>query len=95
MNWQTGLVVGGLLSAVALTVIRSEPRIRRWIILIFPLPTAVLLYRWVKYEEAWLELGVGVGMAIIGVFIWWMLIGRRLPPPTGSTTRVWTKDDPF
>ncbi|HLC05708.1 MAG TPA: hypothetical protein VJK02_21935 [Anaerolineales bacterium] len=95
MNWQTGFILGGLLFIVALTVLRSEPRTRRWIILILPLPTAVLLYRWVRYERAWLELGVGAGMAAIAVFSWWRLIGRRLPPPTGSQTRVWTKDDPF
>ncbi len=95
MNWETAIVLGGLLFVVALVSIRSEPRTRRWLFLILPLPTAVLVYRWVRYEHAWIELGFGVGVAAIAVLIWWVVIGRRLPPPTGSTTRVWTKDDPF
>jgi hypothetical protein len=95
MNWETGLVLGVLLFVIALAVIRSEPRTRRWIVLILPLPTAVLVYRWVRYEGAWKELGVGAGIAAAAVLVWWALVGRRLPPPTGSTTRVWTKDDPF
>jgi hypothetical protein len=95
MNWETAIVLGGLLFVVALVSVRSEPRTRRWLILILPLPTAVLVYRWVRYEKVWVELGFGVAVAGIAVFVWWVLIGRRLPPPTGSCTRVWTKDDPF
>jgi hypothetical protein len=95
MNWETGIVLAGLLFIVALVVIRSEPRMRGWLFLLLPVPTAVLVYRWVKYENTWTELGFGVGVAAVGVFTWWMAVGRRLPPPTGSTTRVWTKDDPF
>jgi hypothetical protein len=95
MNWETGIVLGALLLIVTLVMIRSERRTRGWIILILPLPTAILVYRWVRYEHAWLELAFAAGVAIGGVLLWWALLGRKLPPPTGSSTRVWTKEDPF
>lgn len=95
MNWETGLVLGALFFILALSIIRSEPRARRWIILILPLPTAVLVYRWVRYEQAWPELALGAAVAVVALVIWWVVVGRRLPAPSRSTTRVWTKDDPF
>jgi hypothetical protein len=95
MNWETGLVLGGILFVLGIVILRSEPRTRRWIFLILPLPTAVLVYRWVRYEGAWSELAVGIATGFIALLAWWILVGRRLPPPTGSSIRVWTKDDPF
>jgi hypothetical protein len=95
MNWETGLVLGVILFVVALVILRSEPRTRRWIILILPVPTVILVYRWAKYEGTWSELAVGVAISAVALLVWWIVVGRRLPPPTGSTTRVWTKDDPF
>lgn len=95
MNWQTGLVLGVVLFIVALSILRSEPRTRRWIILVLPLPTAILVYRWARYEKAWGELAIGAAVAVFAVLVWWVLVGRRLPPPARSSTRVWTKDDPF
>jgi len=95
MNWETSLILAALTFVVALAVVRSEPRTRRWILIVLPLPMAVLVYRWVRYKAAWLELGVAFALAALAYSLWWFLLGRRLPPPHGSTTRVWTKEDPF
>ena len=95
MNWETSLILAALMFVVALAVVRTEPRTRRWILLVLPLPTAILVYRWVRYKATWLELGVAFAAGALGYIVWWFLLGRRLPPPRGSTTRVWTKEDPF
>jgi hypothetical protein len=95
MNWQSALVVAAIFITLVLAVLRSEPRIRIWIFLLLILPGGVLTIRWAIYRPAWLELMVGMGIGLIIIALWWILVGRKLPPPTGSQVRVWTEDDPF
>lgn len=92
MNWQSVLLVGGILTALAIATLRSERRVRRWLIWIVPVPTLVLLYRWAAYRGAWAELLAAAGVGLAALLAWWLAVGRRLPPPRGSTIRVITKD---
>jgi hypothetical protein len=95
MNWQSALVVAAIFITLILAVLRSEPRIRIWIFLLLILPGGVLSIRWAAFRDAWLEFAVGSGIGLLFVVLWWRIIGRKLPPPTGSQVRVWTEDDPF
>ncbi len=90
----TILALGALFFVLALVALRSERRRRRWIILLVPIPLIVLVARWAIYRHAWLETGLAAGLALIALALWWIVAGRRLPPPE-DTIRVWTKDDPF
>jgi hypothetical protein len=39
------------------------------------------------------ELAAALGLAVLALGLWWILLGRRLPPPAEPAIRVWTKDD--
>jgi hypothetical protein len=90
----TILGLGTLLFTLAFVAVRSERRRRRWIILLLPIPTMILVVRWAIYRQAWLETGLASVLAAAAFTLWWLAIGRRLPPPE-DTIRVWTQDDPF
>ena len=90
----TVLGLAALLFILALVAVRSERHRRRWIVLLVPIPLVVLVVRWAIYRQAWLETGLASALAVIAFALWWIAVGRRLPPPE-DTIRVWTKDDPF
>lgn len=94
VDWPTTVLLTVVMFLLGLVTLRSERRVRRWIILLLPVPTVYLIVRWAAYRGAWAEAGLSslLGLTLLG--LWWRLRGRRLPP-SASTTRVWTKDDPF
>ncbi|OGO09506.1 MAG: hypothetical protein A2Z66_09405 [Chloroflexi bacterium RBG_13_66_10] len=93
MNWQSAIVVAAIFVALGLLLLRVEPRVRRRIAVLVPIPLAILIYRWAAYRRAWWELVAGLGLAAAALGLWWALIGRRLPPPTEPAIHVWSKDD--
>jgi hypothetical protein len=93
MEWQSVFVVAAVLLALGLLMLRVEPRLRRRIALLVPIPLAILLLRWAAYRGAWPELLAGLGAAAAALGLWWIAFGRRLPPPAGPSIRVWSKDD--
>lgn len=95
MSWQISILLGVLMIVACIAVLRTPRRVRRWIILILPLPLVVLIYRWAAYRHAWIELIAALGIGIAGLGLWWAFLGRRLPAPSDESIRVWTKDDPF
>lgn len=95
MHWQTSILLGVLVFVACLAVLRTPRRVRRWIILILPVPLVVLIYRWAAYRHTWIDLAAALGIGLAALGLWWALLGRRLPAPTDETIRVWTKDDPF
>ncbi len=95
MSWQTSILLGALVFVACIAVLRTPRRVRRWIILILPLPLVVLIYRWAAYRRAWFDLAIALVIGIAGLGLWWGFWGRRLPAPNDETIRVWTKDDPF
>ena len=95
MNWQNIFLLAGGIAMLTLVLLRSVPKIRRWIFLLITLPTAVLIVRWASFRSAWGDLAAAVGIAALVLLIWWWVYGRRLPPPQESQIRVWTEDDPF
>ncbi len=98
MDWQSvqNVALLALLNAAITIVLLRTPPARRRIALIFlPLPAGFLLVRWARYRDAWMELGISLGIAFLLVAAWWYYVGRALPPPEESEIRVWSKDDPF
>jgi hypothetical protein len=93
VEWQSTLVVAAILVALGLVLLRVEPRIRRRVALVVPLPLAILIIRWALYRRAWPEVTAAIGLAAASLALWWILIGRRLPPPAGPSIRVWSKDE--
>jgi hypothetical protein len=78
-----------------LAVLRTYSR-RRWVtILALLLPVIFFSVRWARYRSAWIELGIGTGIALLGLSAWWVLYGRKISPPKESSIRVWSEDDPF
>lgn len=95
MNLQNIILLGAGYFILFIIYLRTEKRIKLLVVLVLLLPMVFFSTRWATYRGAWLDLGLGVVMALSGIGVWWLLIGRKLPPPKGSTIRVWTKDDPF
>jgi hypothetical protein len=93
VEWQSTLVVAAILVALGLVLLRVEPRIRRRIALLVPLPLTILIVRWAAFRRAWPEVATAIGLAGAALAFWWVLIGRRLGPPAGPSIRVWSKDE--
>lgn len=95
MSIQTIVILCLSLFLSLLAVMRTYAR-RRWVtILVLLVPVLFFSIRWARFRSAWLELGLGFGLALLGILLWWLLYGRRLSPPQESEIRVWTEDDPF
>jgi hypothetical protein len=95
MNWQNVFLLAGGITLLTLVLLRSVPKIRRWILLLIALPTAVLIVRWANFRSAWGDLAAALGIAVAVLLLWWRVYGRHLPPPQESQIKVWTEDDPF
>jgi len=74
---------------------RTVKRRRAIILIVLLLPMIFFSVRWANYRGAWLELIAAIGAACGFYALWWFSIGRSLAPPEGSSTRVWSKEDPF
>jgi hypothetical protein len=95
MSLQTILTLGVAIFLGLLAVVRTYPS-RRWVTAILLLaPVLLLSIGWARYRTAWMEFGIGAGVAVAGLFIWWSLYGRKIPAPEGHSIRIWTEDDPF
>jgi hypothetical protein len=94
MNWQTVATLVVIFSGVAMLHIRTLARRRRTFLLLW-LVVGVLVYRWSNYRDSWDATWVAAGLSVAVLLIWWIAIGRRLPPPKDDNIRVWSKDDPF
>jgi hypothetical protein len=95
MSIQTIFILGGAFFLSLLVVARTCVS-QRWVTAITLLaPVIILSIRRARYRAACVELGIGSGLAMFGLLIWWSFYGRKLPPPKESSIRVWTEDDPF
>lgn len=95
MDILSSLVIGLSFLLAAAAVLRTIPGRRVLTFLFLLLPLAIFSYRWSLFRDARTEWIVGVIGAAVLLAIWWLVWGRRLPPPDDSNIRVWTKDDPF
>ncbi len=95
MDWLSALTLGLAFTLALLAWIRTV-RKRRFLTFFFlVLPVIVLSMRWASYRMSWMSFWFGAALAVLVVFLWWVLYGRRLPSPEDGIRRVWTKDDPF
>jgi len=93
MNWSNviGLALVALLLLFAL--LRVERR-RLWLVIVLLVaPTAWLLSLWANFYRRWPETLLAVAMALTLTGAWWFRYGRRLPPPTSDTIKVWGQED--
>lgn len=93
MDWLSVAVLSIGIALILVALIRTV-RGRRFLVLLLWLIVAVLLVRWASYRDAWTELILACGLALVLTIGWWIVYGRSLPAPENSI-RVWTKDDPF
>jgi hypothetical protein len=76
-------------------VLRTVPNRRFLTIIFLLLPLTVFSYRWSLFRGTRMEWFIGLACAFVLFAAWWIIKGRRLPPPDDSNIRVWTKEDPF
>jgi asparagine N-glycosylation enzyme membrane subunit Stt3 len=95
MDWIRVSILALVLLFLLLAYARTEVRVRRIVLLLVLLPAALLLVRWASYRKAWWELATALVIAALAFAVWWFALGRRLPPASSDSIRVWTKDDPF
>ncbi len=95
MRYQTIAILSVAHFLSLLAVLRTYAR-RRWVTIVALLfPVLYFSVRWANYRDAWTELGIGFGIALVGILIWWVSYGRKLAPPKESSIRVWSEEDPF
>jgi hypothetical protein len=93
MNWPNvvGLTIGAL---VLLFVLLRVERKRLWVaLLVLVAPTAWLGAAWANHYKRWHEVGVALAMAGVIAGGWWLVYGRKLPPPTSDNIKVWGQEN--
>jgi hypothetical protein len=55
VDWPTTILLAVLLFLLGLVALRAEQGMRRWIILLLPVPAVYLIVRWAAYRQAWAE----------------------------------------
>jgi hypothetical protein len=96
VDWVPILSLTAVFVGLTVSLIRMVKKgRRRWLLYLIPFVVALLAARWATYRQTWAELVVAAIAALVVCLVWWFSYGRRLPPPTDDSIRVWTKDDPF
>lgn len=93
VDWLTTIILAVIISGLSILWLRIEKRIRLPIIIVVDFPALLLILKWSQFRGAWLELAIAVLIAAIIFFVWWIPIGRKLPPPMGSQIVVITDDE--
>lgn len=90
MNWPNILPLTGSLVICLIALLRVE---RKWLWAVVVLTGFVgyLIWQWVTFTGQWAEVGTSAGLAVGIVLVWWLVRGRKLPPPI-STIKVWGQD---
>ncbi len=90
MDWSTILALTGGFMILLFTLLRIE-RKWLWAAVLFTALIGYLIWVWVKWNGRWAEVWTSLGIAGVGMGVWWLLIGRKLPP-TVPTIQVWGQD---
>ncbi len=93
MNWLnvSGLTGGALVLLFAM--LRAE-RKRLWLVLLLLVaPTVWLVMVWANLRQQWPETWLALGLAAAIAGSWWLLYGRKLPPPTSDNIKVWGQEN--
>ena len=90
MNWPNVLPLTAGFVICFIAFLRVE---RRWLWAVILLIGFVsyLIWQWVKFTGQWAEVWTSVALALVIVGLWWLVRGRKLPPPI-STIKVWGQD---
>jgi hypothetical protein len=94
VNWQTILILTLSIVLLSLVSLRVVKRIRRALFFLLILPSAILIFRWTIFRQAWGELTLALVFASIVIAIWWFLYGKFLAAPAESSIIVLLDDDP-
>ena len=95
MDWLSIVILGLAFTLAILAWIRTVPKRRFLTFLFLVLPLVFFSLRWAAYRMSWTSLWFGALLAMVVIFLWWILLGRRLPSPKDGIQRIWSKDDPF
>jgi hypothetical protein len=90
MNWANVLPLTGGLVICLIALLRVERR-WRWVVLVMNGFVGYLIWQWVKFNGQWAEMWTSAGLAVGIVVVWWLVRGRKLPPPI-STIKVWGQE---
>lgn len=90
MNWPNILPLSLGLALCLIAFVRVE---RKWLWAVMVLNGFVgyLIWQWAQFTGQWAEVWTSVGLAVGLVLVWWLVRGRKLPPPI-STIKVWGQD---
>lgn len=92
MNWFRLAAFTLAWAALGLIGVRTDRRARRAALVFFTVPGVCLLCFWAywrqQYGEFWLGLGAGLAITLI----WWLVWGRRMPPPDSDNIKVWGQE---
>ena len=72
--------------------LRTDRRARWASLLFFTVPGVGLLCIWAAYRGRYGELGAGLGIGLGLAIAWWLVWGRRLPPPDSDKIKVWEQE---
>ena len=93
MNWGNVATVALVALVLMFGWLRVERRRRLAILLILIGPTCFLTYRWAAYRDEFAETWTGFGIALLVAFVWWLVYGRKHPPGSSDSIKVWGQED--
>ena len=93
MDWLTISILAIVLAGLIILWLRLENRIKPPVIIVVYVPSILLILKWSQFREAWAELGVAASIGLLLFLLWWVPLGRKLPPPKDSPIVVITDED--
>lgn len=90
----SNLVLLTLLFTLILLALQRTERRRRWLTaLVLLLPSGYVIYRWAVYRGQTRETLTALGVAFGLNLLFWLIYGRRHPPPSSDAIRVVGMDE--
>lgn len=93
MDWLTITILAIVIAGLLIIWLRIESRIRPPVIIVVYVPSILLILKWSQFRGAWAELGTAALIGVVLFLLWWVPLGRKLPPPKDSPIVVITDDD--
>ncbi len=92
MNWFSLIAFTIVWTSIFVVWLRSDRRARWAALLFYTLPGIGLLCFWAVYRARYGELFAGLGLGFGLTLIWWLIWGRRMPPPDSGKIKVWGQE---
>jgi hypothetical protein len=92
VNWLTAFGLATMCLIAGWALLRVERRARWLVLVLLVAPGVLVLALWATIGRQWLEVLAGVGLALVVGGLWWLPRGRRLPPPSSDSIKVWGQE---